>query len=180
MAALLVAVLAQDVRAAPPGDAPGQAEARALYLAGEVAYGDGRFASALARFREAYALSKRPQLLYNIALCEDRLGRNAEALDDYSRFLVETSDDAARPQVEARVRVLRARLADGSAGAIEAAPLVAATAPPSKRPVYKRGWFWGVIGGVAAVGVGLGVGLGLGLRSDGFSSNLPARGPGAR
>jgi tetratricopeptide (TPR) repeat protein len=35
--------------------------------------------------------------------------------------------------------------------------------PPEKKPIYKKAWFWGVIGGVAAavvIGVGLGVGLG--------------------
>ena len=25
-------------------------------------------------------------------------------------------------------------------------------APATKKPFYKRGWFWGVIGGIAAVG----------------------------
>lgn len=39
---------------------------------------------------------------------------------------------------------------------------VTAAPPPAKKPIYKKGWFWGVIAGgvvVIAVGVGLGVGL---------------------
>jgi hypothetical protein len=54
--------------------------------------------------------------------------------------------------------------------------------PPQQdeRPVYKKGWFWGVpVGGVVIVGVGLGVGLSLGLSSgSSFDANLPKGGPG--
>ena len=52
----------------------------------------------------------------------------------------------------------------------DAAPLIVDTpAPlPERRPVYKRAWFWGVIGGAAVV-VALGVGLGVGLSSNGTS-----------
>lgn len=41
--------------------------------------------------------------------------------------------------------------------------LVASAPPPREHPVYKKPWFWAVVGGavaVAAVGVGIGVGLG--------------------
>jgi hypothetical protein len=37
---------------------------------------------------------------------------------------------------------------------------------PSRKPIYKRGWFWGVLAGVVAVGAGVGVGLALGLPKD--------------
>lgn len=57
-----------------------------------------------------------------------------------------------------------------------AAPAAPAPAPasvdlrrtegPRKTPVYKKGWFWGVLVGVAVVGAGLGVGLGLGLKAQ--------------
>jgi len=37
-----------------------------------------------------------------------------------------------------------------------------AQAPPPKKPVYKKGWFWGaVVGGVVVVGVAVGLGVGL-------------------
>jgi hypothetical protein len=47
---------------------------------------------------------------------------------------------------------------------VAAAPAVSAPVR-SKTPVYKRGWFWGVVGGVVAVGVGVGLGVGLGSQS---------------
>jgi hypothetical protein len=49
-----------------------------------------------------------------------------------------------------------------------APPLTVAAPPPPRRPVWKRGWFWGVLGvGVAArLGIALGVGLGVTAPSD--------------
>lgn len=48
------------------------------------------------------------------------------------------------------------------------ADLVAQSPPASDRhdrPVWKRAWFWGVIGGAAAVALGVGLGVGLGTSS---------------
>ncbi len=44
-----------------------------------------------------------------------------------------------------------------------------ATAPPPEKPVYKRGWFWGVVAGAAVVvvvGVAVGVSVGSGAAKD--------------
>jgi Tetratricopeptide repeat len=43
--------------------------------------------------------------------------------------------------------------------------VVVATAPPENKPIWKKGWFWGVIGGAAAVVIGVGVGVGIALSS---------------
>ena len=47
-------------------------EARAIYQAGLVAYENGRFDEALRHFQSSYALSGRPELLYNIATAAER------------------------------------------------------------------------------------------------------------
>jgi hypothetical protein len=44
----------------------------------------------------------------------------------------------------------------------EEAKAHAATSTRAPKPVYKKGWFWGVIGGVAAAGA-IATGLALGL-----------------
>jgi tetratricopeptide (TPR) repeat protein len=57
----------------------------------------------------------------------------------------------------------------GDSGAAATRPeLVAQSTPAAEhndRPVWKRGWFWGVIGGAAAVALGVGLGVGLGTSS---------------
>jgi tetratricopeptide (TPR) repeat protein len=52
-------------------------EARALFQAGRRAFADARYEDALDRFRSAYELSHRPELLYNIGHAADRLRRDA-------------------------------------------------------------------------------------------------------
>jgi hypothetical protein len=101
------------------------AEARALFDASVLAYENGRFADALTSLERAHALSGRPQLLYNIATCHDRLGRRAEALETYRQYLAAVADAPNRNFVEARMAVLEAELrerAPESAGAAEDTP----------------------------------------------------------
>jgi len=46
---------------------------------------------------------------------------------------------------------------------------------PAGKPVYRRGWFWGVVGGVVvAAGVGVGLGVYYGTRLTPFNNTLPA------
>jgi tetratricopeptide (TPR) repeat protein len=82
-------------------------EARALYEAGERAFGAGNFERALEHFRRAYELSHRGALLYNIGLTADRLRRDAEALEAFEAFLATGPEASLRASVEARVAVLR-------------------------------------------------------------------------
>ena len=62
-------------------------EARVHFEAGRVAFSRGRYESALASFQEAYELSQRPALLYNIGTTFDRLRRDQEAIEAVERFL---------------------------------------------------------------------------------------------
>lgn len=82
-------------------------EARNLYEAGEEAFGAARYEAALEHFRASYELSHRPELLYNIGITADRLGRNDEALEAFRGYLASDAvDEARRPDVEARVAAL--------------------------------------------------------------------------
>jgi len=68
------------------------------------------YEGALAEFTRAYQLSERPQLLYNLYLCQERLGHVAEAVAFLERYLREAPEVPERPTLEARLTNMRARL----------------------------------------------------------------------
>lgn len=100
-------VFAQDPDAPPTG---GDAEARGLFMAAQVAFDEGRFESAVQYFLQAFRLSGRPELLYNIGNTYDRLQQPEEALRHFEQYLRERPDAENQRQVEARVRLLRQTL----------------------------------------------------------------------
>lgn len=113
---------ADDGQATEDDDHP--SEARALFLAGRVAFDEGRFEAAIRHFQASYELSERPALLYNIAQCYDRLRRDPQAIEAFERYLQAAPDAENRPTVEARLRALREAVAQSerASAASEAAP----------------------------------------------------------
>lgn len=87
------------------------AEARALYAAGEAAFRDGLFEDALTYFQRSFELSGRVDLLYNIALAADRSRQDAVALAAFRRYLQERPEAATRAELEGRIRALEAAVA---------------------------------------------------------------------
>jgi tetratricopeptide (TPR) repeat protein len=160
-------------------DAGRDEEARSLFEAGRTAFAAGRFESALARFREAYELSGRTALLYNIGTAADRLRRDAEALEAFRAYVAAEPGAENRGEVEARIAVLERAVA-----AAEPAPAVApepepepiAVASPAMGTeddraasggggsVIEEWWFWTLIG-VVVVGAGVGIGVGVAVSS---------------
>lgn len=61
--------------------------ARELFQKGDTAYAEGRYEEALAAFSEAYELSGRAQLLFNVSNALERLGRYQEAVDALEKYL---------------------------------------------------------------------------------------------
>lgn len=80
--------------------------ARRAFEAGRQAFAAGDYETALIRFREAYELSHRSELLYNIAQSLDRLRRDEETLQTLRQYLQEVPSSRSRAEVEARIRVL--------------------------------------------------------------------------
>jgi len=172
--------LAQDAQAAR---AATEAEARNVFEAGEVAFTAGRYADALVYFRRAYTLSQRPALLFNIALCQDRLREDDAAIEAYERYLAAVPRAANRAEVDSRLDALRAararraqaavspanvaRAANETSANAPAVPGPAPTAPDSpdaaSHAVYETWWFWTIVG---AVVVGGAVGVGVALSGD--------------
>jgi tetratricopeptide (TPR) repeat protein len=103
--------------APPPGEqtdrdeAGAEAEARALYAAAQAAFHEGRFENSLQYFQRAYELTRRPALLYNLAVTYDRLRRDEEALAAFEQYLREEPNAENVREVEGRVAVLRQALA---------------------------------------------------------------------
>lgn len=87
------------------------AEARALYEAGRIAFDQGRFEAALRYFEASYELSGRPELLFNIGTVADRLRQDKLALRAFKRFLEEVPDTSERQGVLARIRILERSVA---------------------------------------------------------------------
>jgi tetratricopeptide (TPR) repeat protein len=87
-------------------------EAKSLYQAGAIAFDQGRFQNALDSFQRAYALSKRPQLLFNIGVVSDRLRLDEQALQSFEQYLQLVPDGAEAANVRARIEVLRKTISE--------------------------------------------------------------------
>ncbi|MCB9620047.1 MAG: tetratricopeptide repeat protein [Sandaracinus sp.] len=84
--------------------------ARELYLVGDDLYSQGRYEEALAAFEEAYRLSERPLLLFNIANAQERSGQWQGAIESLEGYLPH-ADEAERARIESRIESLRRRVA---------------------------------------------------------------------
>jgi tetratricopeptide (TPR) repeat protein len=84
--------------------------ARALFVEGRQAYDRADYATALDRFQGAYAAAPRPQILYDISVTLERLGRYAEAADALERYIREdtTMSQPERAKINLRIKTLRA------------------------------------------------------------------------
>ncbi|HTU63997.1 MAG TPA: hypothetical protein VMF89_36275, partial [Polyangiales bacterium] len=85
---------------ASPGVSERDVQARRLFEQGREAYSDGRYRDAWAYFHEAYQLSGRPELLFNIGQTADRLGQEGDALRAFSMYLERLPAAPNRKDVE--------------------------------------------------------------------------------
>ncbi len=161
--AVSILALLPGPRAHAQGSAPGRDdEAREVFERGRAAYARGEYEGALAAFQEAYELSERPELLYNIGQTADRLRRDREALEAFDGYLAALPDAPNRAEVDARARVLREQIARDDALRVEAER---ARQPREDPPIVEAWWFWTLIG-VAVVGAGVGIGFAVGSHDE--------------
>jgi tetratricopeptide (TPR) repeat protein len=106
LAFALVCGLAPAIAVADPAPETDFELAKAHFKTGEIYYERGRFADAAREFEEAYRLSNRAELLYNMGKSYDGAGDPARALAAYRRFLAAVSRSPDLPAVEARVVAL--------------------------------------------------------------------------
>src|SRR5688572_22575111 len=100
---LLVSLTARAENAQPGADLD---LAKAHFRTGEIYYEKGRFPDAAREFEEAYRLSNRAELLYNMGKAYDGDGDAARALSAYRRFLDSVKSSPDRPWVSGRVAQL--------------------------------------------------------------------------
>jgi tetratricopeptide (TPR) repeat protein len=145
VAVVLLAVTAGGLFAAGPARAqaaaaasdPTRDAARAKLVDGVAALKRGDHRAALARFEEAYALVPSPKIHYDFGLAYVGLGRPADALAAFERFLAEALDAPAdkRAKAASLVSTLRAEVAEKTARdggpAVVAMPESSGAPPPT-------------------------------------------------
>lgn len=168
--------------AASPGRAQPRAsadaldtEARALFEAGRTAYNDARYEDALGYYQRSYELSHRPELLYNIGQCQDRLRHDAEAVVAFEGFLAARPDAPQHAEVTARLAILRRSAEAGTAApavdetaeieeteieATEASPIDASAAPVDSTGPDAAPWVVVGVGGAVAIAGAILLGVG--------------------
>jgi tetratricopeptide (TPR) repeat protein len=176
--------LAQPRAAIPPAD--DMEAAKAHFAAGSAYYDQANYADAVKEFNEAFRLSKRSDLLYNIAVCYERLNDLDNAIGALRRYLAERPDATDRVTIQSRIANLEKRRAQQPPPVVAApppelaAPPVVAPPPPLSTSVERRGGPKWYVPGVAllATGAGLGlVGLGTGLATHAVYSDLNTKCP---
>ena len=135
--------------------------ARGLYEQAQVQYSIGKFDKAILLYQEAYELSKRPSLLFNIAQAHRLAGNHAKAKFFYESFLRAT-DAANREEVERRIKEMEEAIKKEEAEA-------AARKPVEARRVGKPAFTYAGIAGLGAGGVGVGLGIFFGMRARSYA-----------
>ncbi len=150
-------------------------QARQLAAEAARAYQEGQFVVALEKYRHAYDVAPRPELLFNIGQCHFQLKSYEWAIFFYQGYLGDRPRAANRPLVESLIAESRRHLRSEKKAPSPLFTQVAATrsgrAPQDEQAAfYRRWWFWTAVG-VAAVAAG---GTAYYLTTSG-SSALPAR-----
>src|SRR6185436_3402457 len=100
---------------APRAGEAARSAARAKLVEGVDALGRGENQRALEKFQEAYALVPSPKIHYDFGLAYLGLGRPAEALSAFERFLAEAPDAPADKREKAAKRITALRPQVGAA-----------------------------------------------------------------
>ncbi len=135
------------------------------YNRGMQLYENKSYDEAVTELQKAYEIRQLPRLLLNIGTVYRKMGKAREALSYYELYLKAEPNPPRkiRKELDEFIPQTRALLekpsgkdgqpgqanASGQPGAPDPAAKPAPTGP-SEPPIYKRPWFWGVVGGAAA------------------------------
>lgn len=94
----------------PPVAADPTAKAKEAFMTGQRFYKEARYADAIAKFEEAYAIKPSPVLFYNIGRCHEQLGDVPKALRAYRDYLRMQPDAKDKDTVNDAIANLERRL----------------------------------------------------------------------
>jgi tetratricopeptide (TPR) repeat protein len=117
-----------------------------LYHEAEAKYAEGNVPAALSRMQEAYALSGRPELLFNLGELERELGHCAVARKDYAAYLAQVPDGRRRGEAQRKGGELRRHCPDEP---------TKPEAPTAAKVAHSPYWTTATIAGWATIGAGL-------------------------
>ena len=152
--ALMLLLVCQTVHADENAD---DLRARQLYDNGAILYDEGRYEDAIVAWQEAWVLSERPLLLYNIANAQERLGLWRDALETLNRYRAFARPEE-RERLDRRINNLERRLAEDGGSVTTVTP---PAATPTKdtipvvevQPVRRTSWIPITAYGVGGVGM---------------------------
>jgi len=131
VSAFAAATILSTPRPAPAQSTPAEA-ARTLYAAGSRAYAEHRYADAVRSFREAHAITHRPELLYNLGIAQAAAGDGAGAVESLSLFR-----DAGAPGLDDRTSLDR-QITEQQEAAARQRAAQSSGAPPEVRVIEQR------------------------------------------
>jgi tetratricopeptide (TPR) repeat protein len=110
--ALVVSAPAKPTKKPPeaPAAADPTQKARELFLAAQKLYKEARYADAIAKFEEAYAVKPSPVLFFNIGKCHEQLGDVPKAMRAYRDYLRMAPDAKDKDTVSDAIANLERRL----------------------------------------------------------------------
>lgn len=114
MRALALALFLLGVTAPASAQTP-EDQAKIHFQAGALHYERGAYEKAIEEFNEAYRLTQRAALLYNIAQAYEKLGKLPEARDHFKRYLESGQAEPGEvATLEDKIKTLEERIAAGA------------------------------------------------------------------
>lgn len=95
--------------AAPPLSKAQVMAAKTFFDRGQKLYNEGKYEAAWIEFSSAYEIAPLPDLIFNLARCEVKMGRTKEAIAHYREFLALVPNDPAAPRIRAEIESMERR-----------------------------------------------------------------------
>lgn len=127
------------------------------------------YEAALVEYQNAYSRTRSPGLLLNIGRIQQRLNQYESAIKTYRKYL-QSEDTVPENRTKAQNYLQESEKALAELRRLNSPQLPAHDKPP----IYKRWWFWTLVGG-ATLGAALGIGFGVAARDPDTTGLTPYR-----
>jgi hypothetical protein len=92
-------------------------------------YGKEKYQEAIEQFREAFVRTHKFEILFNIALCYERLGLDKEAIAVYEDYITRVDSKELKDEAFGKIQIIRDRLRERD-GLVARQPPIPSPAPP--------------------------------------------------